>query len=242
MIVGRRFAADGHRAVHRAHRVRTSISPERVRRLQRSARPAARARTRSRRFTVEGRWGVIAVAAAAGRRPFGDRELELLGGLAHQAKLAIANASSFEGLERTFLSTVEALANALEARDEYTSSHARWITDTALRVGQRARARRRHAEAARARRALPRHRQDRDPELGPAEARAADRGGAAADRDAPRARREDHRADRPAAARCAGSSAPATSAGTARAIRTARPARRSRSRRGSSSPATRSTR
>ncbi len=46
------------------------------------------------------------------------------------------SASSFESLERTFLSTVEALANALEARDEYTSSHARWITDTALRVGE----------------------------------------------------------------------------------------------------------
>ena len=86
-------------------------------------------------FVVEGRWGAIAVAA----RPeveYGTRELDLLGGLAHQAKLAIANASSFEGLERTFLSTVEALANALEARDEYTSSHARWITDTALLVGQ----------------------------------------------------------------------------------------------------------
>jgi HD-GYP domain-containing protein (c-di-GMP phosphodiesterase class II) len=31
--------------------------------------------------------------------------------------------------------TVEALANALEANDEYTSTHARWITDLALRVG-----------------------------------------------------------------------------------------------------------
>jgi HD-GYP domain-containing protein (c-di-GMP phosphodiesterase class II) len=30
---------------------------------------------------------------------------------------------------------VEALANALEANDEYTSSHARWITDMALQVG-----------------------------------------------------------------------------------------------------------
>jgi HD-GYP domain-containing protein (c-di-GMP phosphodiesterase class II) len=86
-------------------------------------------------FIVEGRWGAIAVAAPVDV-DFGDRELELVGGLAHQAKLAIANASSFAGLERTFLSTVEALANALEARDEYTSSHARWITDTALRVGQ----------------------------------------------------------------------------------------------------------
>jgi HD-GYP domain-containing protein (c-di-GMP phosphodiesterase class II) len=86
-------------------------------------------------FTVEGRWGAIVVASPPDFE-WGERELKLLGGLAHQAKLAIANASSFEGLERTFLSTVEALANALEARDEYTSSHARWITDTALLVGQ----------------------------------------------------------------------------------------------------------
>jgi diguanylate cyclase (GGDEF)-like protein len=85
-------------------------------------------------FTLEGRWGAIAVAFAP-EAEYGDRELELLGGLAHQAKLALANASSFAGLERTFLSTVEALANALEARDEYTSSHARWITDMAIRVG-----------------------------------------------------------------------------------------------------------
>ena len=85
-------------------------------------------------LVVDGRWGAIAVASPP-EQSFGERELELLGGLAHQAKLAIANASSFESLERTFLSTVEALANALEARDEYTSSHARWITDTALRVG-----------------------------------------------------------------------------------------------------------
>jgi diguanylate cyclase (GGDEF)-like protein len=86
-------------------------------------------------FAVEGRWGSIAVGAVPGKR-FDERELELLGGLAHQAKLAITNASRFESMERTFLSTVEALANALEANDEYTSSHARWITDLAIRVGR----------------------------------------------------------------------------------------------------------
>jgi HD-GYP domain-containing protein (c-di-GMP phosphodiesterase class II) len=78
---------------------------------------------------------VIAVGSPEGI-VYAERELELLGGLAHQAKLALANATSFESLETTFLSTVEALANALEARDEYTSSHARWITDTSLRVGE----------------------------------------------------------------------------------------------------------
>jgi HD-GYP domain-containing protein (c-di-GMP phosphodiesterase class II) len=84
---------------------------------------------------VEGRWGVIAVALPDDVQ-WGDRELELLGGLAQQTKLALTSASSYETLERTFLSTVEALANALEANDEYTSTHARWITDLALKVGE----------------------------------------------------------------------------------------------------------
>ena len=83
---------------------------------------------------VDGRVGVIVAHVA--EVEFGERELRLLGGLAQQAKLAIANASSYEGLERTFVSTVEALANALEANDEYTSTHARWITDLSLRVGR----------------------------------------------------------------------------------------------------------
>src|SRR5438552_831745 len=85
-------------------------------------------------FGVDGRVGCL--VALVERDDFGERELGLLGGLAQQAKLAIANASSYEGLERTFVSTVEALANALEANDEYTSTHARWITDLSLRVGR----------------------------------------------------------------------------------------------------------
>jgi diguanylate cyclase (GGDEF)-like protein len=85
-------------------------------------------------FAVEGRSGVIAVAIGPGAA-FGDRELDLLGGLAQQTKLALFSAVSYETLERTFLSTVEALANALETSDQSTSSHARWIRDFALEVG-----------------------------------------------------------------------------------------------------------
>ena len=86
-------------------------------------------------FMVEGRWGVVA-AAIGSRSTHDDRDLELLGSIARQTRLALQTAASYETLERTFLATVEALANALEAKDEYTSSHARWITDLALRVGQ----------------------------------------------------------------------------------------------------------
>jgi diguanylate cyclase (GGDEF)-like protein len=79
---------------------------------------------------------VGALVATVGDRLIVDRQLRLLAGLAHQAKLAIESAEHFEGLERTFVSTVATLANALEANDEYTSSHARWISDMALLVGR----------------------------------------------------------------------------------------------------------
>jgi len=83
-----------------------------------------------------GRLGCIIVRGKGPDDTFDERSMRLLAGVAHQVKLAIANVSNFESLERTFLSTVEALANALEANDEYTSSHARWITDLSLRVGR----------------------------------------------------------------------------------------------------------
>jgi diguanylate cyclase (GGDEF)-like protein len=82
-----------------------------------------------------GRLGYIAVSAPDDGE-LSERTLHLLAGIAHQAKLALANACNFRSLEKTFLETVEALANALEANDEYTSSHARWITDLSLRVGE----------------------------------------------------------------------------------------------------------
>ena len=82
------------------------------------------------------RLGYLIAAAPVGHFASSERSMRLLAGMAHQAKLAIANAGSFKRLEETFLSTVEALANALEANDEYTSSHARWITDMALEVGR----------------------------------------------------------------------------------------------------------
>jgi HD-GYP domain-containing protein (c-di-GMP phosphodiesterase class II) len=78
---------------------------------------------------------LVSVLTEASKPRFTERKMQLLAGVAHQAKLAITNAMSFESLEQTFLSTVEALANALEANDEYTSSHARAITDMALEVG-----------------------------------------------------------------------------------------------------------
>ncbi len=114
--------------------IRTPSTPRTTRRSPRSRR-GPQGRFAIAPFVVEGRWGVVAAAIAA-KSTHDDRELELLASIARQTRLALQTAASYENLERTFLSTVEALANALEANDEYTSTHARWITDLALRVGR----------------------------------------------------------------------------------------------------------
>jgi len=81
--------------------------------------------------------GFISVREPAGGEHTMDEVLRLLAGISYQAAVALERARSFESLEDTFVSTVEALANALEANDEYTSSHTRWITDMALKVGEK---------------------------------------------------------------------------------------------------------
>ena len=80
--------------------------------------------------------GFISVREPATGEHGTEELLRLLSGLSYQASVALQRARSFESLEDTFVSTVEALANALEANDEYTSSHTRWITDMALTVGR----------------------------------------------------------------------------------------------------------
>jgi HD-GYP domain-containing protein (c-di-GMP phosphodiesterase class II) len=84
-------------------------------------------------FGVQGRLGAIAVNAP---RDPDERSLQLLGGIAGQAGSALSTAFSFRTLEWTFLATIEALANALEAKDASTRFYARWTTDMALRVGE----------------------------------------------------------------------------------------------------------
>ncbi len=85
-----------------------------------------------------GRVGVIVCGAPdTGRHRFSQADMELLAGIANQTKSAMGKAGMFEDLEETFISTIESLASALEAKDEETSSHARSIKDMASALGAR---------------------------------------------------------------------------------------------------------
>jgi diguanylate cyclase (GGDEF)-like protein len=79
--------------------------------------------------------GAIVVSAPAAGETFTDEDLQLARGIADITSLALGNARRFDDLERAYVSTVEALANALEAQDEYTSDHARALAEMTLAVG-----------------------------------------------------------------------------------------------------------
>lgn len=131
-----RFPADLARPILRMHEPFV-LTPEQISTIIDPRSSLARGPVAVAPLRLEGaRLGCIVVAAPAlGDYQFSERKMRLLAGIANQAQLAIDNAAIYESLEATFISTVEALANALEAKDEYTSTHARWITDMALEVG-----------------------------------------------------------------------------------------------------------
>jgi HD-GYP domain-containing protein (c-di-GMP phosphodiesterase class II) len=79
--------------------------------------------------------GAIAVVGLTPGHRFSEREIRLARGIADIGSLAMGNAERYAELERTYVSTIEALANALEAKDEYTSDHARALAEMSLTVG-----------------------------------------------------------------------------------------------------------
>ena len=101
----------------------------------------------------------VVVVSKLGLDQFDQDDVRLLEVLAGHASVAIENARLYQemsqeaaGLELAFVSTVEALANALEATDALTSSHARGGQGPRPLDRPRARARPGRGEAPRARR------------------------------------------------------------------------------------------
>ena len=81
-------------------------------------------------------FGAIVVFGADEHASFGPRHLGLAKAIGHVCSLALGNANSYQELERSYVATIEALANALEAQDEYTHNHARALAEMALTVGE----------------------------------------------------------------------------------------------------------
>ena len=86
------------------------------------------------------RGGVVSGVLAAGRkgdRAYDDEDMALLSLLAGQVAVALRNADTFERLEDSFLSTVAALAGALEVGEGHGPDHPRAVADVCAALGER---------------------------------------------------------------------------------------------------------
>jgi response regulator RpfG family c-di-GMP phosphodiesterase len=63
-------------------------------------------------------------------------EIEVVGAIAAQASIAIENAALYEDIEKSYFSTVKALAKAIEVKDPYTHGHSERVTEYALMIAE----------------------------------------------------------------------------------------------------------
>jgi diguanylate cyclase (GGDEF)-like protein/putative nucleotidyltransferase with HDIG domain len=80
-------------------------------------------------------WGAIDVRSTR-VTAFDPDDAQLVQTVADHVGAALHTAELYQGLEESYVGTAEALAAALEAKDDYTADHARSIAELAVAVGQ----------------------------------------------------------------------------------------------------------
>lgn len=78
--------------------------------------------------------GVLEAINRLGEGEFTSRDVNVLMALGGQAAVAIQNARLYENLRKLFFATIDALAEAIDARDPYTHGHSRRVTDFSLAI------------------------------------------------------------------------------------------------------------
>lgn len=80
--------------------------------------------------------GVLQVLNRIGDIPFNNHDVEILEAIANQAVSAIDNARLYENIQKMYLSTIEVLATAIDAKDPYTQGHSRRVTRYAVAIAE----------------------------------------------------------------------------------------------------------
>lgn len=80
--------------------------------------------------------GFLIVASKRSTQPYTHDDEVILSTLANQTAVVIENARLYEDLEATFVQTVVTLANAIDMRDTYTSSHSQRIAEWAAEIAR----------------------------------------------------------------------------------------------------------
>lgn len=87
--------------------------------------------------TKKGVTGIINLHRQRDSEPFTEDNLKLLSTMAHEAASAIENASLYQDLHKSYLSSIRALASALELKDPYTRGHSDAVSRYAVAIANR---------------------------------------------------------------------------------------------------------
>jgi putative nucleotidyltransferase with HDIG domain len=80
--------------------------------------------------------GLMILGPKLSTQPYSNDDQVILSTLANHTAVAIENARLYEELEETFVQTISTLANAIDVRDTYTSSHSQRIADWAAAIAR----------------------------------------------------------------------------------------------------------
>ncbi|MDI6777296.1 MAG: HD domain-containing phosphohydrolase [Syntrophales bacterium] len=87
--------------------------------------------------TKKGIVGIVNLNRKEDSEPFTEDNLTLLSSMAHEAASAIENAGLYKDLHESYLSTIRALASALEVKDSYTKGHSDAVARYAVKIAKR---------------------------------------------------------------------------------------------------------
>lgn len=80
--------------------------------------------------------GLINLGEKESKRPFYRKDLRLLSTLSVYVAMAIRNTELYDNLFKSYLSTVSALAEAIETKDPYIRGHSEWVSRYAVAIAR----------------------------------------------------------------------------------------------------------
>ncbi len=80
--------------------------------------------------------GLINLGEKESKKPFSRKDVQLLSSMSDHIAVAIENAKLYEGLLKSYLSAVSALAEAIETKDPYTRGHSERVSKYAALIAK----------------------------------------------------------------------------------------------------------